>query len=118
MKKILTYLAAAAMSVAACSTKENAFVPDNLYTVTARMGEASEVRVAISDTGSPSWQEGDAIALYNGTAFVRFTLTDAASGTFSGPVGVSEACSEGKFPVAASCRASSRSPTSRRLTAG
>ena len=87
MKKILIYLAAAAMSVAACSTKENAFVPDNLYTVTARMGEASEVRVAISDTGSPSWQEGDAIALYNGTAFVRFTLTDAASGTFSGPVG-------------------------------
>ena len=59
------------------------------YTITAEIEADESTRVAISDDGIASWQEGDKIALFDTdkAQFVGFTLTDAASGTFTGVAG-------------------------------
>ena len=57
-----------------------------IHTIYASVSDV-ETSASISDEGVPSWQSGDAVALWNGTEFVTFTLSDASTGAFSGPAG-------------------------------
>ena len=90
MKKsiILTGLAILALS---CSREgvHGDILPSEgeFLTIHASVSTDVETSASITDAGVPSWQNGDAIALWNGTEFVTFTLSDAASGAFTGPAG-------------------------------
>ena len=89
MKKI-TVLLGLALILAACERAPlgvEESTPDGTLTIFASIPESVETSASISDAGSPAWQEGDAIALYDGSAFVTFTLSDVSTGAFTGPSG-------------------------------
>lgn len=82
------YVLLALLAMASCQNKETFNVEpesDNVFRIFAKLDE--DTRVAITDAGKASWQDGDKIALYDGSAFVTFSLTDATTGEFSGPAG-------------------------------
>lgn len=91
--KRLSMILGLALMVAACEKASESNIDIELpvpqesgtMTVFASVEEGVLSRVSISAAGAPAWQEGDKIALYNGTAFVEFSLTDASTGAFSGP---------------------------------
>ena len=87
MRKTLI-LASIALAAISCSRETLPEAPSagETMTIYAQVPEV-EARVSISDEGLPAWQEGDKVALYNGTEFVTFTLSDASTGAFTGPVG-------------------------------
>lgn len=62
-------------------------VPSGMMTIYASLETPPPTLVSVSDAGVPAWQEGDKIALYNGTDFVEFSITDTSTGEFSGPAG-------------------------------
>ncbi len=90
MKKVLFWMGLALL-LSACNREalntDPAASPSGRHTIYAQVSETPESRVSITDAGTPEWQQGDAIALYDGTQFVTFTLTDATTGAFEGPEG-------------------------------
>lgn len=83
MKKYFVILGLALLA-SACERAADVLPVGDTMTIFASVPD-DEVRVSISDAGYSDWQEGDAIALYDGTEFVTFTLTDASKGAFTGP---------------------------------
>jgi len=83
------YFILALLALVSCQTKEYTPVEEGLdggvYKIVAKLSD--ETRVSITDGGKASWQSGDKIALYDGSSFVTFNLTDPATGEFSGPAG-------------------------------
>ena len=89
MKK-LVYILACGLLFAACgkfAAPESSIEGIQAMTIYASLPDEF-VKVSISDDGGiASWQSGDQIALYDGSDFVTFTLSDAATGAFTGPSG-------------------------------
>jgi len=83
------YFILALLAFVACQTKDYTPVEDGpeggVYKIVAKFSD--ETRVSVTDGGKASWQSGDKIALYDGSSFVTFNLTDPATGEFSGPAG-------------------------------
>lgn len=89
------YLAAAAFALAACAKEEPDVVPSQAVSgaeyITLEAGWDTASKVTLGSGLSPVWQESDAIAVYDGTATQKFTLS-ASSGstaTFSGTMDTS-----------------------------
>ena len=89
------YLAAAAFALAACAKEEPDVLPSQAVSgaeyITLEAGWDTASKVTLGSGLSPVWQESDAIAVYDGTATQKFTLS-ASSGstaTFSGTMDTS-----------------------------
>ena len=94
MKKQLFVIAAAVMTVAACSEEKltndepNLNILENAVEITAYYDASPAVKVASDDaTGKLSWQDGDEIGVWTGSKFAKFTLKSTESdgkGIFAG----------------------------------
>lgn len=60
---------------------------DGMMTIYASIEIPPATSVSVSDAGVPAWQTGDKIALYDGSSFVEFTISNTATGAFTGPAG-------------------------------
>ena len=86
MKKYFAILGLALIA-ASCERSADVLLPaGETMTIFASIPEDA-LRVSVSDAGIVTWQEGDAIALYNGTEFVTFNISDVSKGGFTGPAG-------------------------------
>ena len=85
--KRFTSLCLAALVLSACQkTGPVSDVEMVSTTIYAHIADES-TSVSIPDSGTPSWQSGDQIALYDGSEFQTFSLSDPATGAFTGPAG-------------------------------
>lgn len=94
MKKLFALLSFAAVLFAACQQAEKPVetTPEPLpaqetMTIYASLETPPATEVSVSDAGIPAWQTGDKIALYDGSDFVDFTISNVSTGAFTGPAG-------------------------------
>ena len=94
MKKIFAILSFAAVLIAACQQAEKPAeaTPETLpeqetMTIYASLETPPATEASVSDAGVPAWQTGDKIALYDGSDFVEFSISNVSTGAFTGPAG-------------------------------
>ena len=94
MKKIFAILSFAAVLFAACQQAEKPAeaTPETLpeqetMTIYASLETPPATEASVSDAGVPAWQTGDKIALYDGSDFVEFSISNVSTGAFTGPAG-------------------------------
>ena len=102
MRKIwIIATAAAAVAFAGCNRETDAPAPEaGVFRATIEIPS----RVAFSDEGTFSWQEGDAIAVSTNAGFKTFTLASgagSASGTFQGELVDVTSATVAVYPAAA-----------------
>ena len=84
MKKyILPLLALAAMAFAGCAKQEAATPKGRVVTITAALDNATKVTTG-SAIGKFAWEEGDAIGVWDGEEFIKFTLDPSTAGAVAG----------------------------------
>ena len=94
MKKIFAILSFAAVLFAACQQAEKpaeatpeALPEQETMTIYASLETPPATEASVSDAGVPAWQTGDKIALYDGSDFVEFSISNVSTGAFTGPAG-------------------------------
>lgn len=105
--RIILCLVAAGMAAVGCNQKEmSPAFPEGGRTVTVRAVSdqlTAGSKVLADDSGSFTWEAGDAIGVWTGSELTKFVLTDdavgKAEGTFTGTVPAGGAVDENSYAV-------------------
>ena len=119
MKNAVKWTTAAVLVLAACAKEE---VPVSLPEETSAETELTSItltanwtesKVSLGNDLQPIWQDGDQIAIYDGSATRQFTLSEnnGSSGTFSGAMSTSANTYYAAYPYASITSFSSTSKT-------